>query len=100
MVADARGVGVSGMPTSEIFALNMDRGQKTWKFADVLNDGPLIDKSLGAVHKGRPQIFPYFWPLPPSCLQPSAFQGPLPKKDVCKSGIWPPLHFRLNLKKV
>ena len=45
---------------------------------------------LGAVHKGRPQIFPYFWPLPPSCLQPSAIQGPLPKKDVCKLGIWPP----------
>ena len=53
---------------------------------------------LGAVHKGRPQIFPYFWPLPPSCLQPSAFQGPLPKKDVCKSGIWPPppLHFHVH----
>ena len=42
---------------------------------------------LGAVHKGRPQIFLYFLPLPPSCLQPSAFQVPLPKKDVRKLGI-------------
>ena len=31
----------------------------------------------GAVHKGRRHIFPYIWPLPPSCLQPSAFHGPL-----------------------
>ena len=46
--------------------------------------------SLGAVHKESSQIITYFWPLPPSCLQPSAIQGPLPKKDFCKSEIWHP----------
>jgi len=64
--------------------------------------------ALGAVHKGRPQIFPYFCPLPPSCLQPSAFQGPLQKRTsvnwefasprpfhfhVCNIGL-----FRLNFE--
>ena len=52
--------------------------------------------SLGAVHKGRSQIIPYFWPLPPSCLQPSAIQGPLTKKDFCKSGIWLSIFWKID----
>ena len=52
--------------------------------------------SLGAVHKGSSQIIPYFWPLPPSCLQPSAIQGPLTKKDFCKSGIWLSIFWKID----
>ena len=45
---------------------------------------------IGAVHKGHRHISPHISPLTPSCLQGSTFQGPLSKKDVCKSGIRPP----------